>query len=151
MLAFIESIIRLLVKLIFVDEIAQENEELKKEVQQLKQEKEESKQEKEKIAEGKQQLEERNQQLIQQNFNLVRKYIAVNQQKEQLIQKLDEYKSAQSAQAFNHYCSAVGLNYSKSPTTKPNKLDINQESDSDDLDVIDQLVRDFNSSEELTI
>ena len=144
MLAFIESIIRLLVKLIFVDKIAQENEELKQEIQQLKQEKEE-------LAQDKQQLEQNNQELIQQNFNLVRKYIAVNQQKEALIQKLDQYKSAQSAQPFNLYRSTVGFNYSKYPTTKSNELDIDQECDSDDWDVIDQLLQEFNPSEELTI
>ncbi len=62
------------------DRLAQENEELKKEVQQLKQEKEE-------IAQAKQQLEQNNQDLIQQNFNLVRKYVAVNQQKDELIKE----------------------------------------------------------------
>ena len=120
MIAFITYIIKLLIKLIFVDEIVKENEELKKEVQQLKQEKEKFKQEKEKIAEGKHQLEERNQRLIQQ-------YIAVNQQKVQLSQKLDQYKSAQSA--HNHCHSTAGLNYSKY-TPKSNELDINQEFDS---------------------
>ena len=116
MLAFIESIITLIVNLIFVDRLAQENEKLKKEIQQLKQEKEE-------IAQAKQQLEQNNQDLIQQNFNLVRKYIAVNQQKEELIKELDLYKFP----------------------------DINQEFHPDDWDIIDQLLRDFNSSEELTI
>jgi len=116
MLAFIESIIALLVKLIFVERLAQENEELKKEVQQLKQEKEE-------LAQAKQQLEQNNQDLIQQNFNLVRKYIAVNKQKDELIQELDLYKFP----------------------------DINQEFDPKDLDVIDQLLQEFNSTEELTI
>ncbi len=116
MLAFIESIIALLVKLIFVERLAQENEELKKEIQQLKQEKEE-------IAQAKQQLEQNNQDLIQQNFNLVRKYIAVNQQKDELIQELNRYKFP----------------------------DINQEFDPEDWDVIDQLLQEFNSTDSLTI
>ena len=116
MLAFIESIITLLVKLIFVERLAQENEELKKENQQLKQEKEE-------IAQAKQQLEQNNQDLIQQNFNLVRKYIAVNQQKEKLIKELDQYKFP----------------------------DINQEFHPDDWDVIDQLLQEFNSTDSLII
>ncbi|MDJ0689336.1 MAG: hypothetical protein QNJ41_12575 [Xenococcaceae cyanobacterium MO_188.B32] len=116
MLAFIESIITLLVKLIFVDEIAKENEELKKEIQQLKQEKEE-------IAQAKQQLAQNNQDLIQQNFNLVQKYIAVNKQKDELIKELDR---------------------SKFP-------DINQEFDPEDWNIIDQLVREFNCTDSLTI
>ena len=137
MLAFIESIIRLLIKLIFVERLAQENEELKKEIQQLKQEKEE-------LAEGKAEV-------IQQHFSLFQKYLAIKQQKELLVEELARYKSAQSDQPFNHYSSAVGLNYSKYPTTKSNELDINQEFAPEDLDVIDQLLRDFNSTEELTI
>ncbi len=116
MIAFIESIIALLVKLIFVERLAQENEELKQKVQQLKQEKEE-------IAQAKQQLEQNNQELIQQNFNLVRKYVAVNQQKDELIKELAR---------------------SKFP-------DINQEFNPEDWDVIDQLLQEFNSTEELTI
>ena len=116
MLVFITYIIKLIIKLIFVDEIAEENEELKQKVQRIEQEKEE-------IAQAKQQLEQNNQDLIQQNFNLVRKYIAVNQQKEKLIKELDLYKFP----------------------------DINQEFHPDDWDVIDQLLRDFNSTDSLTI
>ena len=125
MIAFIESIIALLVKLIFVERLAQENEELKKENQQLKQEKEE-------IAQAKQQLEQNNQDLIQQNFNLVRKYVAVNKQKDELIQELAQ------------------LDWQASPD-RSKFPDINQEFDPKDLDVIDQLLQEFNSSEELTI
>ncbi len=126
MIAFIESIITLLVKLIFVDRLAQENEELKQKVQQLKQEKEE-------IAQAKQQLEQNNQDLIQQNFNLVQKYIAVNKQKEEL----------------------VALNKQKDELIKELDLykfpDINQKFDPEDLDVIDQLLQEFNSTDSLTI
>jgi len=137
MLAFVESIIRLLIKLIFVERLAQENEELKKEIQQLKQEKEE-------LAEGKAEV-------IQQHFSLFQKYITIKQQKELLVEELARYKSAQSDHPCDYCRSAVGLNYSKYPTTKPNELDINQEFNPDDLDVIDQLLRDYNSTEELTI
>ncbi len=126
MLAFIESIITLIVNLIFVDRLAQENEKLKKEIQQLKQEKEE-------IAQAKQQLEQNNQDLIQQNFNLVRKYIAVNKQKEELV-ALNKQKD-ELIKELDRY---------KFP-------DINQKFDPEDWDVIDQLLREFNSSEELTI
>ena len=136
MIAFITYIIKLIIKLIFVDEIAKENEELKKENQQLKQEKEE-------IAEGKAEV-------IQQHFSLFQKYLAIKQQKEQLIRKLDQYKSAQPAQPFNHCYSTVGLNHSKY-TPKSNELDINQKFDLEDWDIIDQLFREFTSSEELTI
>lgn len=126
MIAFIESLIALLVKLIFVERLAQENEELKKEIQQLKQEKEE-------IAQAKQKLEQNNQDLIQQNFNLVQKYIAVNKQKDEL----------------------VALNKQKDELIKELDLykfpDINQKFDPEDWDVIDQLLQEFNCNEELTI
>ncbi len=131
MIAFIKSIITLLVKLIFVERLAQENEELKKEVQQLKQEKEE-------LTEGKAEV-------IQQHFSLFQKYITIKNQKELLVKELDRYKSAQSDQPFNYCRSAAELNYSKYPTTKPNEFA------PEDLDVIDELLRDYNPSEELTI
>ena len=86
MLAFIESVITLLVKLIFVERLAKENEELKKENQRLKQEKEE-------LAEGKAEV-------IQQHFSLFQKYITIKQQKELLVEELARYKSTKSKQPF---------------------------------------------------
>ncbi len=126
MLAFIESIITLLVNLIFVERLAQENEELKKEVQQLKQEKEE-------IAQAKQQLEQNNQDLIQPNFNLVRKYVAVNKQKEELV-AMNKQKDELIKELARY----------KFP-------DINQKFDPEDWDVIDQLLQEFNCADSLTI
>ena len=60
MLAFIESIITLIVQLFFVDQLAKENEELKQKNQRLRQEKERSLKEKEELAKGKAELIENN-------------------------------------------------------------------------------------------
>lgn len=132
MLVFIESIIKLLVNLLFADQLAKDNEKLRAEAQQLRQEKEESaqenqqlKREKEDWAKDKQQLEKRNQELIQSNFSLVKKYVALKQEKEELARKLEEYQSP--------------------------RLDINQQFNPEDWSIIDQLLQEFNPSEELTI
>ena len=109
MLAFFESIIRLLINLLFVDQLAQENSELKKEIQQLKQEKED-------IAKAKAEV-------IQDHFSLFQKYLALNQKNEELTKQ---------------------LNRAKFP-------DINQEFNPEDLKVIDQLLREFNCVDSLTI
>ncbi len=116
MLVFIESIIKLFIKLLFVEGLAQESEEQKKEIQRLKQEKQQLIKEKEEIAKAKAEV-------IENHFSLFQKYLALNQKNEELTKQLHQYKFP----------------------------DINQEFDPDDLDVIDQLLREFNCAEELTI
>lgn len=85
MLAFIESIIRLFIKLLFVDRLAQESEEQKKEIQRLKQEKQQLIKEKEEIAKAKAEV-------IENHFSLFQKYLALNQKNEELTKQLHQYK-----------------------------------------------------------
>ena len=137
MLAFITNIIKLLVKLIFVEQLAQENEQLKKEKQRWEQEKEE--------------LTKAKQDLLQQNFNLIQKYVSLNNSKEKLLKELSQYRAAKSDRPTDHVPTPIhkGLNYPKYPTSKP--MDINHHFDPDDMNVIDQLLQEFNCLEELTI
>lgn len=132
MLAFIESIIKLIINLLFADRLSKDNEELRAEVQQLRQEKEESGRDREELNKEVQRLKREKEELakakaevIENHFSLFQKYLTLNKQKEELAEKSERYQS--------------------------HRLDINQEFNPEDWKVIDQLLEEFSSSEELTI
>lgn len=128
MLAFIESIIKLLINLLFADQLAQENQRLRKENQQLKREKEE-------LARAKAGV-------IENHFSLFQKYITLNKQKEELARKLERYQSP---------CLRDSAVLGSPQVERLSRADINQQFSPEDIKVIDQIFQEYNPSEELTI
>ena len=125
MLAFIESIITLLIKLLFVERLAQENEELKKKNQRLKQENQE-------LAKAKAEV-------IENHFRLFQKYLALNQRNEELIKQLLRFSSGKGFTKSER--GSIPNPHPKVTTRNPQPSN---------FDIIAQLLQEFYLPEALT-